>query len=838
MLLTYVKNSKLTLLINTFDEQALVPGSNPPRSNRDYLAALVQTMQQGEIDHPLFAHPNIEVYLAYLYLCRQYLDKELENAKDQPLIAGFLTKIRHQKQEAILSITKQDFLQQYMYLLARRSYDQIHALKLNEPEHKMLFDAYLQHIQYSYPNIDLDRIQTRLQVNPGLGNLFIAIEEGQATCKDELLKTLLEPSDDPTIRSPMALVTHEGKAHYLIPPLHLVEWIARECNPMHQIQIEPCFGIISPQTLYQEFHLQNKRLINLPSQFVRKNLETAHELSCTPFSISAHDSHYHFIALALLSTNEFRFIMDFVIPKLSSAVTDFPSMKEAIEELNDLPSDSSTNNSALSPDYTLTFLHQRLIEDPLLFYFGLIKLIPEFKARANEINQQFGINIQQLTQLFSVYEPYHSRFERCHPYHALGVYHALDELKTKDLLNKFIANLLFRHSAQASHLAAIVISFQNYPNLYLDESLLNLLAKGLSNARDDREELLIRSIARRFVSAAELGTQLNLPLMSLIISQKKNISLTNLIILNQQAESLVCNSNIPLLIELANCPLITTPLIQQGLSKKYSIAELRQQQKHILEQWESAIHDPFAPKAPPFQAMRNNCTQNLTILSLFLNAAEQKPLLQSTIENLYRMLSEEPEIAGANGEKLHDYIEAHQQSLSSDFLLTIAYLLHLAHLPLSKNSLELIFKEQREWSLRSTANYRLIYELTVIIKALRLIQPSTMKREIQLSPQFLERLLAMPYEQLHNINRVCKKLTENEIDTLFVKTNIHPLVLCIYQEVPLTPQQQALITTSSHRDKFNKLYKKYPQVFGPLLGLAEEGAKLEEHAAKSFSPKA
>lgn len=835
MLLTYVKNSKLTLLINTFDEQALAPGVNPPISNRDYLEALLQVIQQGEIDHPLFDHPDIEIYLAYLYLCRQYLEKELEEAKDQPFIAGFLTKIRQKKYESILSITKQDFLQQYMYLLAKRSYDKVEAINLTRPEHKMLFDAYIKHIQYGYPNIEPDHIKTRLQANLGLGSIFIAIEETQQPFKDELLETLLLPSDDTTICSPITLADHNGKTHYLVPPIHLLEWIARMCNPQHQIQMEPCFGLISPQTLYLDFHSKNKRLISLPSKFVSKNLETAHELSCTPFSIAAHDGQYHFIALALLSTNEFRFIMDFLIPKLNSAITEFPNMKESIEELNDLPGDSSTNGCVSSPDYVLTFLYQRLIEDPLLFYFGLIKLTPEFKARASEINQQFGIDIQQLTQQFSDYEPYHLRFEHCHPYHALDVYHALEELKFKKLLNKFNTNLLFHYSAQASHLSAILVSFQNYPSLYRDKSLLTLLAKGLKNARNDNEELLIRSIARRFISASEQGIQLNLQLMSHVIRQKKNISLTNLIILNQQAESLVCYSNIPLLSELLNCPLITTPLIKRALSKKYSITELIQQQVHTLEQWEREVHDPFDLQALPFQAMRINCTQNLTILSLFLNASEKKPLIQNTIENLYRMLSEEPEIAGANGEKLHDYIKAHQQLLSSDFLITIAYLLHLAHMPLSKSSLEFIFNEQSDAVLRSTSNYRLIYELTIIIKALKLLQPSTVKREIELSPQFLERLLAIPYAQLQNVNRICKQLTENEVGALFIDTRINQLVLCIYQGTALTPEQlQEFTTKSSKNDKLNKLYKQYPEILGPLLGLADEVIEPEDIAKKRF----
>jgi hypothetical protein len=483
MLTKFVKKSKLVALLNTFNADdipldsenlsQLLDENSQPHSHKQNLMQLIDAVKQGDINNPLFSDEKAEFYLIYLYLSHQFLTNQIPPEHAHADLSGFMQTLERKKQsnETIPTLNKEEFIQSYLYLMGKKDYQhELVVLAANEDE--LPLTAYAQTLNQNYPNVSEADILQKVRELSGINKLFLLVPkkpENDALLDEALLHPMGVIQQTAT---PATEISYKDQNWILIPPIELVTWLAKQCNPEHQIEMEPCLGVIGTDTLYRDFHLHNKRPVTLASKNVSKNLTMAHNLSSTTLSILAHDIYFHFMALALLPHNGFRLITEVILPELKKmneyeqGITQTEQKHEIndlIEFINDFAAASDTKNRDPQPIERIAGYLSAAMTQNNANFFIFLKLAQLLTADSEQLRTKYNIDISSLIQLiYGEQSELIPQLITCGSAYAQGVYIGLIQLQQKKLLTPVNSGLLFDHKEYATQLVKALIDLEHY----------------------------------------------------------------------------------------------------------------------------------------------------------------------------------------------------------------------------------------------------------------------------------------------------------------------------------------------------------------------------------------
>ncbi|MFJ1269427.1 hypothetical protein ACD661_12745 [Legionella lytica] len=483
MLTKFVKKSKLVALLNTFnaDDIPLDSGSleqlldeySPPYSHKQNLMRLVNAVKQGDINNPAFRDEKAEFYLIYLYLSHQFLTHQIPPEHAHADLSGLMQTLERQQQsnEDIPALNKEEFLQSYLYLLGKKDYQQ-ELVVLKADENDLALITYAEKLSKNYPNVSEAYILQKIRELTGINKLFLLVPkkpESDALLEEALIHPagLTEP-----LSTPAAEISYQERAWILIPPIELVTWLANQCTPEHQIEMEPCLGVIGTETLYRDFHLNNKRPVTLASRNVSKNLTMAHNLSSTTLGILAHDIYFHFMALALLPPNGFRLITEVILAELKQMKEYEPGIPQAeqsknindlIEFLNDFAAVSDTKTRESQPlEQIAAYVLTAMVRNNTNFFIFL-KIAQSLTVNNEQLSKQYNVNINSLINLiYGEQAELIPKLIACGSAYAQKVYEGVIQLHQKKLLTSVNTELLFAHKEYATQLTTVLIALEHY----------------------------------------------------------------------------------------------------------------------------------------------------------------------------------------------------------------------------------------------------------------------------------------------------------------------------------------------------------------------------------------
>lgn len=102
----------------------------------------------------------------------------------------------------------------------------------------------------------------------------------------------------------------------IVPSIGFIHALAQECNPTHQITMEPIFGQINVDTLHRDFHQHQCHPVSLYSTWVQDNLLLVHDMKGSKLSVFMHDAYYHYIALCQFESQSLEFVTNELCPAL------------------------------------------------------------------------------------------------------------------------------------------------------------------------------------------------------------------------------------------------------------------------------------------------------------------------------------------------------------------------------------------------------------------------------------------------------------------------------------------------------------------------------------------
>ncbi|MHB1222164.1 MAG: hypothetical protein ACYC0J_09235, partial [Gammaproteobacteria bacterium] len=464
--------------------------------------------------HPIFKHKECDFYLAYLYLSHLYLNKQLTYPSVDADLPGFLAamKARESAGEAIFSVNQDCFLQGYLYLMRLEDYAvEMKVLMAGESNANAAIALYVNQLIIDYPNLSEEKIHQAIAGLSGINKMFFLIEVSDA---DTLLRTIERPGGFVSnMATPINRIVYQSNECLVIPPVELTKWIARECCPGSEIEMEPIFGTVGTETLYNDFHRNNKRPISLVSNDVKTSLKMAHDLPSTRFSVPIHDIYYHYMALSFLFKDDLHFILEVLLPEMKVMLNDGAasgmaySLKKAdilkaIDGLNDFAAESDTKGEFLSAN-ELELLRSQDLSMPtrLVSYIESVgnkdsNFLPILMALANVLSQKEALNTQyhidvsvlmeELFQSFLSRLKKHPLIERGNPVfldlvcqwgeNRAGVIDAINFLIENQLLTKELIMLLTKHADKFSTDEILInIHKQNPSVLQGDPAILDWL---------------------------------------------------------------------------------------------------------------------------------------------------------------------------------------------------------------------------------------------------------------------------------------------------------------------------------------------------------------------------
>lgn len=501
MLTKYIKKSKLVALLNAFnideiplDSMNLANLLEPllPQTHKQNIACLVDAVKAGDVHNPIFHDEKAEFYLVYLYVTHQFLTDQIEPEHEVDL-AGFINTLKNtEHRHDIASLNKEEFIQSYIYLMGKKDYpDDLCVITAGNKTDaaSSTLRTYAKTLHANYPNVTEKVILDRISTLSGINKTFMLVPKKPQT--DALLtEALIHPAGSlEQTTTPATELSYNGNAWILIPPIELVIWLAKQCNPSHQITMEPCLGIIGTDTLYRDFHQKNKRPVTLASTHVANNLTTAHELSSTALSIPAHDIYFHFMALALFPHNGFRFITEVILPELrkmeryeenTPTKEQQHNIQRLIEFINDFAMESDTKIiNEITPEIQIAqYLNAAMDQDDSSFFIFL-QLIPIINSRIIELDNTYDLDCASLISLIYLIDEHElaniiPQLNACGLAHAFNTYNAYTRLKENDLHTSAISELIVQNKEYSVQLADSLITL-NTNGIELNEHTIQII---------------------------------------------------------------------------------------------------------------------------------------------------------------------------------------------------------------------------------------------------------------------------------------------------------------------------------------------------------------------------
>lgn len=343
MLVRYIKNSRLTKTINQLNI-----------AKHQDIIELMHSLNLADLDHPFFqaehhtreSYNQYELYLTYAYLSYLYLNKQLTYPDVETNLSGFLNnlKIREQDGHSLPFLNKDDFLQSYFIHTALQSHpEKIELFNAQEPENQIQIQKYIKQLHTDFAMIAKDRLEQIIDSLSGINRIFFKVSTTRTD--DPLLYNIIRPGGLIDARSATPF-----NATRIVPSISFIRALAEECNPTHQVTMEPIFGQISVDTLHRDFHQHNCHPISLYSTWVQNNIVSVHHTQSSQLSVAMHDAYYHFMALCQFEPNALYFLTKELCPALknlannkSLAINSSAIVSSLFEKINDF---AVTPNSA------------------------------------------------------------------------------------------------------------------------------------------------------------------------------------------------------------------------------------------------------------------------------------------------------------------------------------------------------------------------------------------------------------------------------------------------------------------------------------------------------------
>ncbi|USQ14828.1 hypothetical protein J2N86_05875 [Legionella lytica] len=404
MLVRYIKKSLLTTKLNELDA-----------AKHPDIIDLIHSLNLADLEHPFFQaenhtaepHNQYELYLTYAHLSYLYLNKQLTYPGVEVDLSGFLSniKIREQEEYSLPLLDKNDFLQSYLIHSALQSYpDKIKLFNASLPENKARLREYIKQLQKDFPMVPKDRLRQIIGSLSGINSIFFSISTVRE--EDQLLYTIMKPGG--LINASSATPFNHAQ---IVPSIGFIHALAQECNPTHQITMEPIFGQINVDTLHRDFHQHQCHPVSLYSTWVQDNLLLVHDMKGSKLSVFMHDAYYHYIALCQFESQSLEFVTNELCPALKNltndknlAINSSAILSSLFEKINDF---------AITPNTTEKENVWSYINSRIPNYFGkseperyrnnrmidlLIMAIHSLKSKHVFIKTHYQIDVDTLLQ--------------------------------------------------------------------------------------------------------------------------------------------------------------------------------------------------------------------------------------------------------------------------------------------------------------------------------------------------------------------------------------------------------------------------------------------------------
>ncbi|MFJ1267109.1 hypothetical protein ACD661_00900 [Legionella lytica] len=311
MLVRYIKNSLLTKTINELDV----------RQHPDIIE-LIRSINRADFDHPFFQAENhttepcnqYELYLTYAYLSHLYLNDQLAYPGSEVDLSGFLSTVKTRKRDGhnLPFLDKDDFLQSYFIHAALQSHpEKITLYNAQDSENEALIQDYIKQLHADFPMVAIDRLEQIIGSLSGINRIFVRVSTTRH--EDPLLYNMIRPGGFIDVHT----ATPFNETH-IVPSISFIHALAQECNPSHQVTMEPIFGQISVETLHRDFHQYLCHPINIYSTWIQNNLASVHHTQSSKLSVAMHDSYYHFMALCQFEPSALDFLAKELCPALKN----------------------------------------------------------------------------------------------------------------------------------------------------------------------------------------------------------------------------------------------------------------------------------------------------------------------------------------------------------------------------------------------------------------------------------------------------------------------------------------------------------------------------------------
>ncbi|MDR3501284.1 MAG: hypothetical protein P4L79_01715 [Legionella sp.] len=404
MLVRYIKKSLLTKKLNELDS-----------AEHPDLIDLIHALKLTDMNHPFFQAANhttepynqYELYLTYAHLSYLYINKQLTYPAVEDDLSGFISTIKIKEQEgySLPLLDKDDFLQSYLIHAALQSYPgKIKLVNASLPENQVLLQKYMKQLHEDFPMVSKDRLEQIIDSLSGINSIFFKVSAIRED--DPLLYNTIRPGGRINVRS--ATPFNEMR---IVPSISFIRALAQECNPAHEVTMEPIFGQINVDTLYRDFHQHNCHPINLYSTWVQNNLVSVHHTECSKLSIAMHDAYYHFMALCQFEPNALYFLTNELCPALKNlannknlTINSSAILSALFEKINDF---------AITPNSTEKESVWSYISSRITYPFGnseqeqyrnnrnidlLIMAIHSLKSKHALIETNYQINLDALLE--------------------------------------------------------------------------------------------------------------------------------------------------------------------------------------------------------------------------------------------------------------------------------------------------------------------------------------------------------------------------------------------------------------------------------------------------------
>lgn len=353
---------------------------------------LMQCIQKGDLGDEIFYDPLCQLYAVYL-LKEKRISIETFLSINIYLIAvmqfsPYATLKGEDQDVKILNSTlevlniddeklQDDFIQNL-----RKKHFTLNSQPLNVDELKKKISA--------LSSLEKNVIRLPIKIEP-----FFGYESGYKTMMSDI-----------GTYSPFVFKKVVGQEiEFYFPLAGVTQLFLETINPENPIKMAPIFGRIGLLTLFK-MHQRGFHPVSLYSCFVKNNVNRTHNLRCGPLPLLLHDNVVHVYWGNLLTSNEHKFIFEYLIPKFANILNiDINSLNDDRDGFHQLIDLLFINQDKKSKYKKLSFAE---IINKLLHINGddnlnarldvrmNVRLIESIYKEKDMIRDKYGINFKKL----------------------------------------------------------------------------------------------------------------------------------------------------------------------------------------------------------------------------------------------------------------------------------------------------------------------------------------------------------------------------------------------------------------------------------------------------------